>query len=130
METQTNQNRNLFLATILAASLTAPALAASQDTLDAHEANSWTFDVSLYGLAAGMSGDVTVRGINRDLNVGCDKIWDNLDFGMMGKVRVGYDRWALTTDVIYMSLDASKDSVSATFDQSAFAVDKTTLPTT
>jgi len=29
---------------------------------------------------------------------------DNLEFGVMGKVRVGCDRWALTTDVIYLGL--------------------------
>ena len=68
------------------------------------DTNTWTFDVSLYGLASGMSGDVTTKGVNADVDVGFDKIWDNLEFGAMGKVRVGYDRWALTTDVIYMGL--------------------------
>jgi len=83
----------------------------------AGETNKWTFDVSLYGLAAGMSGDVAVKGIPADVNVGFDEIWDNLDFGAMGKVRVGYERWALTADVIYMSLGAAKNGISAEFDQ-------------
>ena len=29
----------------------------------AEETNKWTFDLSLYGLAAGMSGNVAVKGI-------------------------------------------------------------------
>jgi len=77
----------------------------------------WTFDVSLYGLAAGMSGDVTVRGVPADVDFGFDKVWDNLDFAAMGKVRVGYDRWALTTDVVYMGLSASKNSLTVDMDQ-------------
>ena len=77
----------------------------------------WTFDASLYGLAVGMSGDLTVRGVNADLDVGFDDILDNLEFGAMGKLRLGYDRWALSTDIIYMGLGASKGGVSADFDQ-------------
>jgi hypothetical protein len=81
------------------------------------QTDQWTFDVTLYGLAAGMSGDVTVKGIDADLDVGFDKIWDNLEFGAMGKVRVGYGRWALSTDVIYMGLGASKNGVTVDFDE-------------
>lgn len=79
--------------------------------------NPWTLDVSLYGLAAGMSGDVTVRGFTSDLDVGFDKVWDNLEFCAMGTVRVGYERWALNTDVIFMGLGASKGGISADLDQ-------------
>jgi hypothetical protein len=81
------------------------------------DASEWTFDVTLYGLAAGMSGDLTVRGVNADLDVGFDTIWDNLDFGAMGKVRAGYGRWGFAADVIYMGLEASKNGVRAEMDQ-------------
>jgi len=85
--------------------------------LRAGENDKWTFDVTLYGLAAGMSGEVGVGPLNADVDVGFDKIWDNLEFGAMGKLRVGYDRWAFTTDVIFMGLGASKNGVSADLDQ-------------
>lgn len=81
------------------------------------ESSPWTFDATLYGLAAGMSGDVGVGGIDADLDVGFDTILENLDFGAMGRVRVGYERWSLTTDVIYMGLSASKRGVEAEIDQ-------------
>jgi hypothetical protein len=83
----------------------------------AENTNKWSCDVTLYGLAAGMSGDVTVRGVPADLNVGFDDIVENLEFGAMGKIRLGYDRWAFTTDVVYMGLGASKNGVSMDFDQ-------------
>jgi hypothetical protein len=85
--------------------------------LPAADNDQWTFDLTLYGLAAAMSGDVAVRGVPADVDVGFDQIWDNLEFGAMGKLRVGHGRWALTADVIYMGLGASKDGVSVDMDQ-------------
>jgi hypothetical protein len=81
--------------------------------LRAGENNQWTFDASLYGLAAGMSGNVAVKGIPADVDVGFDKIWDNLKFGAMGSARVGYGRWAVSTEVIYMDLEATKGAFTA-----------------
>jgi hypothetical protein len=81
------------------------------------QTNLWTFDASLYGVAAGMSGDVTIKGITADVDVGFDKVLENLKFGAMGTVRVGYDRWSVSADVIYMDLGASKGTVSADVQQ-------------
>lgn len=93
--------KNQFLFTLaLATTLLAPALRAE-------ETNQWTFDASLYGLAAGMSGNVAVKGVPADVDVGFDKIWDNLKFGAMGGARLGYKRWALSTEVIYMDLEVA-----------------------
>jgi len=86
-------------------------------TLLAQDYKHWSFDVSLYGVAAGMSGDMTVKGIPADVDVGFDKILENLKFGAMGTVRVGYDRWSLSTDLIYMDLEASKGTASASAQQ-------------
>ena len=108
----TNTLKNKLLRTLpLAAILLAPPVAGADET------NKWTFDVSLYGLAAGMSGSVGIGPVNADVDFGFDKVLDNLEFGMMGKLRVGYDRWALTTDVIYMGLGASRNGVSVDMDQ-------------
>jgi hypothetical protein len=57
--------------------------------------------------------------VNADLDVGFDKIWDNLELAGMGSVRVGCGRWALTADVIYMGLQGSKNDLTAELDQSA-----------
>ena len=77
----------------------------------------WSLDLSLYGLAAGMSGDVVVKGQPADLNVGFDTILENLDAAFMGAVRIGYGRWAFTTELLYMELEAEKNSVMAEFEQ-------------
>jgi hypothetical protein len=101
--------------TALLALLTATLLAPPDAS--AGEPSKWTFDASLYGLAVGMSGDIGIGPVNADVDVGFDKIWDNLEFGAMGTLRLGYDRWALTTDVLYMGLQGSKNGVAAELDQ-------------
>jgi hypothetical protein len=98
--------KHIALSSLLAAALLAPPAACASET------NKWTFDASLYGLAAGMSGDVSIGRVDAPVDFGFDKVWDNLEFAMMGKVRVGYDRWALTADVVYMDLGASKNGVT------------------
>jgi hypothetical protein len=77
----------------------------------------WTFDFSLYGLAAGMSGEVGIGPVNADVDFGFDKVWNNLEFAMMGTVQVGYDRWTFTTDVVFMGLGASRNNLTVDMDQ-------------
>ena len=98
-------------------SLFAAALLALPVAGRAQENHQWTFDFSLYGLAAGMSGDVGIGPVNAPVDFGFDKVLDNLEFAMMGKVRVGCDRWALTTDVVFMGLGASRNGVMVDMDQ-------------
>jgi hypothetical protein len=94
--------KHLVLCTLAAAAALFPGTSRADDT------NQWSFDVSIYGLAASMAGDVTVKGVSGDLDVGFDKIWDHLKFGAMGSASVGYGKWALSTEVIYMDLEGSK----------------------
>ena len=49
--------------------------------LHAEETNQWTFDVSLYGLVAGMSGNVAFKGIPADVD------WQ---ISKLASVQVGY----------------------------------------
>ncbi|MCW5555710.1 MAG: hypothetical protein KIS67_26570 [Verrucomicrobiae bacterium] len=101
----------LWITLALAAAFTPLALRADD------EARKWHFDMSLYGMAAGMSGDVTVKGIKTDLDVPFSTVLDNLEFGAFGRVRAGNGRWAVATDVIYAGLGASKGPVSGDVDQ-------------
>jgi len=102
--------KKLLITLTLAAALLPP-------ILRAEETNQWTFDVSLYGLAASMSGNVTVKGISSDVDVGFDKVWEHLQFGAMGSARVGYGRWGLSTEVIYMDLEGVKGPFTVTAQQ-------------
>lgn len=83
----------------------------------ASETNQWTFDVSIYGLADGMSGQIGIGPVTADVNVGVDDILDNLEFGFMGTTRVGYGPWALTVEGLYLGVEGAKNGVTAEFDQ-------------
>ena len=75
------------------------------------------FDVSLYFLGAGMTGDVQVGFVEADLNVGFDEVMDHLEFGVMGFGRFRKGPWSFTAEFVYMGLGASKDFASSNFDQ-------------
>ena len=83
----------------------------------AAEPNPWTFDVSLYGLAVGMSGDLGIGPVTADVDASFEDVVNNLEFGFMGSVRVGYGPWALTTEGLYMGLQGTKNGVTAELDQ-------------
>ena len=83
----------------------------------AAEANEWTFDVSVYALADGMSGTMGIGPVNADIDVGLDDILQNLEFGFMGTARVGYGPWALTLEGLYMGVQGAKNGVTAELDQ-------------
>lgn len=74
-------------------------------------------DLSFYLLGAGMSGETTVRGFSADVDVPFSQIWKNLQFGAMGRSTFRYNRWALSTDLIYVGLGAVKNDIDVGFDQ-------------
>jgi hypothetical protein len=111
----TSMNKVLCPFTVAAAVAGMAALAPL--SLAAQDDEGWSFDVSLYGMAAGMSGDVTVKGVTADLDVPFGTVLDNLEFGAFGRVRASYGRWAVATDVIYAGLGASKGPFSGDVDQ-------------
>ena len=92
-------------------------LALAPITGNAQTEKEWSVDVSLNALAAGLSGDMTIKGIPANVDVGFDQVFAHLKGAVMGAVRVGYDRWAFNTEVIYMDLGGSKGGASFGFQQ-------------
>jgi hypothetical protein len=77
----------------------------------------WTVDVSVYVLGAGMDGVIGVAGHEADIDVSFGDIVENLEMGAMGLVRVTRNRWAFTTELIYMGLGGSAGPFGADVDQ-------------
>jgi len=75
------------------------------------------FDLSLYGIFAGMDGTLGAHGITADVDVPFSDIWSNLQFGAMGRATGRHGRWAFTVDTIYMGLGAAKNGVDVGVDQ-------------
>ena len=83
----------------------------------AAEPNAWTFDVSIYGLADSMSGELGIGPVTADVDIGLDDILEDLEFGFMGTVRVGYGRWAFTAEGLYLGVEGDAQGVTAELDQ-------------
>ena len=64
--------------------------------------------MSIYGLAAGMSGDLGIGPVTAAWTSSFEDVLNNLEFGFMGTVRVGYGPWALTTEGLYMGLQGPR----------------------
>jgi hypothetical protein len=76
-------------------------------------------DVTLYGLLAGMGGDVGVNGHTATVDMSASDLLSHLESGFMGRVGLRRGPWRVGVDVIYMGLEASPDTpaVHATVDQ-------------
>lgn len=68
----------------------------------------WKNYLTLYGLGAGLDGDVTVRGIDADVDVSFSDILENLEFGAMLAYRGETEDWYVSFDAVYMALGANK----------------------
>ena len=77
----------------------------------------WTVDVSVFVLGANMDGTIGVAGHDADIDVSFGDITEDLEMGAMGLVRVAHDRWAFTTELIYMGLGASAGPFGTDVDQ-------------
>jgi hypothetical protein len=82
--------------------------------------DSWTVDVSVYMLGAGLDGTIGVAGNEADVDVSFSDLLDSLEMGGMGSVRAARGRWAFTTEVIYMGLGGSAGPVHVDVDEWVF----------
>ena len=65
-----------------------------------------------------MSGELGIGPVTADVDVGLDDILDNLEFGFMGTVRVGYGRWASHhRGAVHGPRGRCKNGVTAELDQ-------------
>lgn len=68
----------------------------------------WTFVVTPYVWAAGLSGDVGIRNVQTDVDLGFGDILDHLRFGLMASGEAHHGPLVLGLDGIYVSLRDSK----------------------
>jgi hypothetical protein len=98
-------------AALLGATLVPTTLAVAEET------NHWRVDTSLNLFMAGLSGDVTTRGVPAHVNSSFGDIVQQLEFAAAGRISVGYDRWLLSTEFSYMGLGASPRAASVDLNQ-------------
>ncbi len=107
-----------FALTLVCGSLLAlPAGAADVISATAPEAtpvleDRWTFSVTPYFWAAGISGETQQFGVPIVVDIDSDfsDIWDNLDFAAMAIAEARYGRFSVYGDLIYTKLGAESST--------------------
>lgn len=70
----------------------------------------WQYELTLYGFAAGFDGDVGIRSVDAEVDVGFDDILENLDFGAMGFIAGRNDTWSFVLDAVYLKVSAESSN--------------------
>lgn len=108
--------KNKRITNLLGAALVAAAWL-PVSTARAGDNSPWSLDTSLNLFLAGMSGDVTAKGVPTHVNASFSQIVDHLDAGAAGRVTVGYDRWVLSTEFSYLKLKAEPSAATVNLEQ-------------
>ncbi len=99
-----------LLALALPLAFAAPASAADmaqddQVLFDQPPPSSWTFTIAPYFWMAGLSGDVAAFGAPTvHVDVSFSDILDDLDFGGMAVAEARYERFSLSSDLLYLKV--------------------------
>jgi opacity protein-like surface antigen len=78
----------------------------------------WKNYVALYFMGASQDGDVTVGGLDGDLDLSFEDLLDHLDFGAMLSWRGETPTWFVALDAVYMDLSGEKQGNAVTADAS------------
>ena len=84
---------------------------ASKETapIQTPEPDRWHFLIAVPGFMAGLNGTVGLNGIDADVDVDFDEIFNHLDMIFAGRVEANKGRFGIYGELIYLSLSASAD---------------------
>ena len=87
----------------------ADVISATAPTVEPVVTDGWTFSVTPYFWAAGLSGETSAFGLPVVVDIDADfsDVWDNLDFAAMAIVDARHGRYSIFGDLIYTKLSAN-----------------------
>ena len=88
---------------VLISALNVPTVAAEEKPAE----SGWEYTVAPYLWAISMDGNVTVRGLEADMDASFNDIWDELNFAFMLAYEARKGRWGLWGNTIYSNLGNS-----------------------
>ncbi len=101
-------SRKLTVVTVVMAFALIGTWAYAQETPSKEPAKSkWEFEVIPYFWMAGVTGDVTVKGLTEHVSESFSDILHDLKFGAQGHLEARNDRWGLFFDATYLNLSTS-----------------------
>ena len=99
----------------------ADVISATAPTVEPAVSDGWTFSVTPYFWAAGLSGETRAFGLPGvvDFDTDFSDILDHLDFAAMAIVDARHDRYSIFGDLIYTKLSAGSETPFGVFATSA-----------
>jgi len=80
----------------------------------ADESGDWEFNIAPYLFAAGLDGTLTVKGYETEIDLPFSDIISDLHFAAMVHFDMQNERWVVSSDLIYVDLDDSRDVARGT----------------
>lgn len=108
--------RFLLMATALSSTFSAHAVAGDDD---------WNYRFILYGQAAGLDGDVTVRGLTSSVDLSFSDLLEDLEFATQALFYAQRGPWSVAFDFSYLGLGESFDRPPATVDADTYIAELT-----
>jgi len=99
--------RQLLFATITCASALAVTSRADELTATTSDPNAWNFALGVPVWFAGINGNATIRGNQRDVNVNFDQIWNHLQSSYALDFTAQKGKWGFIANATYMRLTAT-----------------------
>lgn len=84
------------------------------------QADDWYCDLSIYGLGAAMSCDITIGSATAEASLPFDKVLESLEVCARGSPHVGRGDRALATDLVYRGPGAARIGITIEMDQLVF----------
>jgi hypothetical protein len=81
------------------------------------EDSKWQVDTSLNLFLAGMSGDVTAKGLPASLDASFSDVLEHLEAAAAGRVTVSRENWFVSAEFSYLNLTATVPAASADLEQ-------------
>jgi hypothetical protein len=80
---------------------------------DASGKEKWEFSVAPYFWMSGMSGTMTVKGVEAPADFSFNQLFDHLNMGAQGHLEARKGKWGLFFDGTYLKLSTSNNTVSS-----------------
>lgn len=75
----------------------------------AQSGSSWEYALAPYLWAAGMDGTVRIEDLQQEADVPFSDIIEDLEFAFMGHFEMQNERWALSSDLVFVDLEDQQD---------------------
>ena len=100
-------------------------LAPKEPVIDYTPENPWEFEFEFYGWLPNIVGDVGVKGLTSQVDIGPDDVLDNLNMVLSGDFAIRKDRIGVFGDFVYVEMSPSFETPGPLFGRTDLVLEET-----